>query len=134
MAQGLREMFSIGPNLNHVHMTYCFLELLNFFWLTIYCLEFISHHITEILNLNTNSEGNQSWNKNKHFHLFLSSDKNKHFHLFLYYKYKNSLWTIFFSQFHDHILRSSRSQMFFKIGALKGCIHYFLSNFYFFTL
>ena len=27
-------MFFIGQNLNHVHMTYSFLELLIFFWLT----------------------------------------------------------------------------------------------------
>ena len=36
-----------------------------------YCLEFIFHNIKEILNLNTNSKGNKSWNKNKNFHLFL---------------------------------------------------------------
>ena len=96
-------MFSIGQNLNLVHMTYSFLELLIFFWLTqvdIYCLEFISHHIKEILYLNINSKGNQPSNKHKHFHdLFLSRNKNKHFHLFLLYKYKNSLWTIFFLSF-----------------------------------
>ena len=86
LAYSFRKIFFIGQNLKHVHMTYSFLELLIFFWLTqvdIYCLEFISHHITEILYLNTNSKGNQSWNKNKHFHLFLSWNKNKHFHLFL---------------------------------------------------
>ena len=45
-------MFFIGQNLKHVHMTYSFLELLIFFWLTlvdIYCLELISHHAKEIL-------------------------------------------------------------------------------------
>ena len=26
------------------------------------------------------SKGNQSWSKNKYFHLFLSWNKNKHFH------------------------------------------------------
>ena len=49
-------MFFIGQNLNHIHMTYSFLELLTFFWLTqvdIDYLEFISHHITEKLYLNT---------------------------------------------------------------------------------
>ena len=47
-------------------MTYSFLELLVFFWLTL-------HHTKEkeILYVNTNFMGNQSWNKNKHFHLFL---------------------------------------------------------------
>ena len=34
MAYSFREIFSIGQNLNHVHMTYSFLELLIFFWLT----------------------------------------------------------------------------------------------------
>ena len=127
MAYSFRKMFFIGPSLNHVSMTYSFLELLIFFWLTqidINCLEFISHHITEILYLNTNSKGNQSWNKNNHFHLFLSWNKNKHFHLFPEYKVKNSSWTIFiFSQFHERIFRRSRSQMFFKIGALKVSQH-----------
>ena len=28
-------------------------------------------YIKEIMYVNTNSKGNQSWNKNKHFHLFL---------------------------------------------------------------
>ena len=49
-------MFFIGQNLNHIHMTYSFLELLIFFWLTqvdIYSLKFSSHHITEILYLDT---------------------------------------------------------------------------------
>ena len=130
MAYSFREMFFIGQNLNRVHMIYSFLELLIFFWLTqvdIYCLEFISHHITEILYLNTDSNRNQSWNKNKHFHLSLSWSKNKHFHLFLYYKVKNCLWTIFiFFQF--HIFRSSHSQMFIKIGALKDFAIFRIKN------
>ena len=50
-------MFFIGQNLKHVHMTYSFLELLIFF-----CLEFISHYTKEILYVNTNFLGNQSWN------------------------------------------------------------------------
>ena len=100
-------MFFIGQSLNHVHITHSFLELLIFFWLTlswrrryhietsplicgaseltqvdIYCLEFISHHITEILYLNTNSKGNQSWNQNKQFHLFLSWKKTNIFTCF----------------------------------------------------
>ena len=64
-------------NLKHVHMTYYFIELLIFFWLTLAdncCLEFISHYIKEILYVNTNSKGNQSWNTkqgDKHFHLSL---------------------------------------------------------------
>ena len=42
--------FSNGQNLKHVHMTYFFLELLIFFWLTladVYCLEFISYYIKD---------------------------------------------------------------------------------------
>ena len=48
-------MFFIGQNLKYVHMTYSFLELLIFFWLTlvdIKCLEFISHHAKEIFYVN----------------------------------------------------------------------------------
>ena len=88
-------MFFIGQNLNHVHMTYSFFELLILFWLTqvdIYCLEFIPqpflHHITEIFYLNTNSKGNQSWNENKHFHLFLSWIKTNIFTCFFNIKLK----------------------------------------------
>ena len=34
---------------------------------------------------------------------------------------QNSLWIIFnFSQFHEHIVKSSRSETLFKIGALKN--------------
>ena len=63
LAYSFWKMFFSGQNLNHVYMTYSFLELSILFWLTqvdIYCLEFISHHIKEILYLNTNSKGNQS--------------------------------------------------------------------------
>ena len=45
-------MFFIGQNLKHVQMTYSFLELFIFFWLTvvdIQCLEFISNHAKKIL-------------------------------------------------------------------------------------
>ena len=46
LAYSFRKMFFIGKNLKHVHMTYFFLELEIWFWLTlvIQCLEFISHH------------------------------------------------------------------------------------------
>ena len=56
MAYTFRKTFFIGQNINHVHMKNSFLELLIFFWLTqvdIYSLKFISHHITEILYLET---------------------------------------------------------------------------------
>ena len=125
-------MFFIGQNLNHVHMTYSFLELLIFFWLTqvdTYCLEIISYHITEILYLDTISKGNQSGNKNKHFHLFLSWNKNKYFHLFLYkVKIPCEQLSLIFSQFHEYIFRSGRSQMFFKIGALKDFAMFWIKN------
>ena len=64
LAYSFREIFFIGQNLKLVQMTYSFLELLIFFWLTldISCLEFISHYTKEILYVNTNFLGNQSWN------------------------------------------------------------------------
>ena len=40
----------------------------------VYCLELISHHIKEILNINTNSKGNQSWNQSKKIYIFTISD------------------------------------------------------------
>ena len=54
-------MLFIGQNLKHIHMTYSFLELLIFLWLTldISYLEFICHRTKEILM------GNQSWNTNQ---------------------------------------------------------------------
>ena len=64
----LWNIFFTGQNLKHVHVTYSFLELLIFFSLPLadtYCLEFFSHHIKEILNVNTNSKRNQSSNRNK---------------------------------------------------------------------
>ena len=66
LAFSFRKMLFIGQNLKHVHMTYSFLELLIFFWLTldIYCLEFISHHTKEKRYANTNFVGKQSWNTN----------------------------------------------------------------------
>ena len=73
---------SEGQNLKDVHITYPFLGLLIFFWLTlvdIYCLEFFSHHTKEILYMNTNFMGKQSWNKNKHFHLFLIDVEKTYF-------------------------------------------------------
>ena len=55
-------------------MSYSFLKLLIFFRLIlvdIYCLEFISHHIKEILHGNTNSKENQK-NKSANFLLLTS--------------------------------------------------------------
>ena len=101
-------------------MTYFFLELLIFFWLTlvdIYYLEFISHHLKEMLYVNTWTHGNQLWNKNKYFHLLLILMLKKPvFNIKL-----KSLCVIFnFSQFHEHNIRGSLSQMFLTIGTLKN--------------
>ena len=77
MAYSFWKTFFVGQNLKHFHTTCSFLELLIFFWLTLVCfyyLKFISPHIKEIFYVNTNSKRNQSWNKNKHFHLFSDID------------------------------------------------------------
>ena len=105
-------MFFIGQNLKHVHMTYSFLELLIFFWLTldIYCLEFISHHTKEKRYANTNFVGKQSWNTNHELVSDIDVEKTK----LLMINFN-------FSQFHENIFRSCHSQIFFKIGALKNC-------------
>ena len=59
---------------------------------------------------------NQSWHKNKHFTCFWYwCWKN----LFSNVKMLKLLMNKFF-QFHEHFFRSSRSQMFSKIGALKN--------------
>ena len=56
--------------------------------------------------------GNQSCSKNKHFHLFL---------ILVFFNVKLKLLLNFnFSQFHKHIFRSSRTDVFFKIRALKN--------------
>ena len=79
------------------------------------CLEFISHHIKEILHVNPNSKKKK---RDIHFHLFviLILKNNAFFNV----EIKPLSTTFYFSQFHDHIFRNSRSQMFFKIGALKN--------------
>ena len=69
LVYSFRRMFFIGQNLKHVHMAYSFLELL------IFCLEFISPHTKEILYVNTNFIGNQSWNTNHELFLILMLKK-----------------------------------------------------------
>ena len=64
-------MFFIGQNLKHVHMAHSFLELLIFF-----CLEFIFHHTKQILYVNTNLMGNQSWNTNHEIVSNVDVEKN----------------------------------------------------------
>ena len=62
----------------------------------------------DCLWMNTNFTGNQSWNKSKHFHLFLILN------IF------NVKLNLFMNNFYKNIFRSSRFQMFFKISALKN--------------
>ena len=116
-------MFFIGQNLKHVHMTFfCWTFDLLFInsSINIYCLEFISQHIKEILHVNTNSTRNQSWNKNKETYIFTC---------FWYWCWKILFFLcgvkILYQQFLTFLsfmnpFRSSRSQMFFKISALKN--------------
>ena len=54
--------------------------------------------------------GNQSWNTNHEFVSDIDVEK----------LLKLVVINFNFSQFHEHIFKSSRSQMFFKIGALKN--------------
>ena len=62
--------------------------------------------------MNTNFVGNLSWNKSKHFHLFLI--------LMLKKPFFNVKLNLCMNNFFKHIFRSSRLQMFFKISALKN--------------
>ena len=60
--------------------------------------------------------GNQAQNKKKHFHLFQipmlkKPDFNVKLKLLIHFN---------FSQFHEHIFKSSCSQIFFKLCALKN--------------
>ena len=106
MAYSFRKMLLIGQNLKHVHMTYSFLELLIFFWLTqvdIYSLKFISHHITEILYLDTDQTPKETNHeiKTSIFTCFFHEIKTNIFTSFFNIRLKNPLWTSFiFSQFH----------------------------------
>ena len=63
--------------------------------------------------MNSNFTGNQSWNKSKHFYLFLilMLKKSGSFNVKL---------ILFMNNFYRQIFRSSRLQMFFKISALKN--------------
>ena len=81
----------------------------------VYCLEFISHHIKEILYVNTNSKGSQSWNKNKEIFIFTCFWKSC-FLCRVKIPYQQFLTFLSFVK----IFRSSHSQLFFKIGALKN--------------
>ena len=104
-------MFFIGQNLNHVHITYSFLELLIFFWLNqidIYCLEIISYHITEILNLEIKTNIFTCF-----FHEIKTNIFTCFFNINIIIPYEQSFF------FHEHIFRSSILHLFVKIGALK---------------
>ena len=109
MVYSFRKMFFIGQNLKHVHMTNSFLELLIFF-----CLEFYFSPHQRIYRpwIQTSWETNHEipkWTCLWHW-----CWKN------LFFDVKLKLMMNKFSQFHEHIFRSSRSHMFFKITALKS--------------
>ena len=109
MVYSFRKMFFIGQNLKQVHMKYSFLELLIFF-----CLKFIFHHTRNIV-----------CEYKLHGKLIM---KYQSWTCFWYWCWKNLFFNVKliklnmnkFSQFHEHIFRSSRSHMFFKIAALKN--------------
>ena len=87
----------------------------------IYCLEFMSHHIEEILYVNVNSKGNQSWKRNKEIQIFTCFWWRVKI---LYQRF------IFFLSFMS-TFRSSSSQMFFKIkkiGALKNSTTFWIKR------
>ena len=103
LAYSFRKMFFIGQNLKHVHMTYSFLELLIFFCLKKYCA-----------SIQTSWETNH---KIPIMNLFLILMLKKPV---FYAKLRLLVINFNVSQFHEHIFRSSRSQIFFKIGAVKN--------------
>ena len=63
--------------------------------------------------MNSNFTGTQSWNKCKHFHLFLILMLKKS-------EFFNVKLILFMNNFYKHVFRSSPLQMFFKISALKN--------------
>ena len=64
------------------------------------------------MGMNSNFTGNQSWNKSQHFILFVIPMLKK---LGVF-----TVKLIIFMNFHKHIFRSCRLQMFFKISTLKN--------------
>ena len=69
-----QQLFSVNYETSH-NLTYSFLELFVFFWITFVNI-FLFLTTKKILYVNTFSKGNQSWNKNKeqryiHFYLLL---------------------------------------------------------------
>ena len=114
MAYSFRKIFFIGQNLKHVHMTFSSwtfnLLLINS---TVFRLYFFNMPNKYCMWIKTNVMGNQSWNKSKHFHLFLILMLKKS-------GFFNVKLILFMNNFYKHIFRSSRLQMFFKISALKN--------------
>ena len=112
MAYSFRKILFIGQNLKHVHMTYSFLELLIFFWLTLDTISvwslFLSSQKKYFMWVQTLWETNYKIKtiifKNLFFDVKLKFLMNK---------------SEFFSVSWTYFQRSSRSQMFFKIRALK---------------
>ena len=116
-------------------MTYSFLELLIFFWLTqvdIYSLKFISHHITEILYLDTDQTPKETNHeiKTSIFTCFFHEIKTNIFTCFINIKLKFLMnnfyflfpvsWTHFQKQPFPDALQSSCSEKFRNISNEKG--------------
>ena len=95
-------------------MTYSFLELLIFLLINSsrYLVFFLTMPKKYFMWTNTNFTVNQS------------RDISKHFHLFLILMLKKSIFYVklilYTNNFYNHIFRSSRLHMFFKISALKN--------------
>ena len=67
-----QQLFSVNYETSH-NLTYSFLELFVFFWITFVNI-FLFLTTKKILYVNTFSKGNQSWNKNKeqrYIHVYL---------------------------------------------------------------
>ena len=95
MAYSFQKIIFIGQNLKHFRMTYSFLELLIFFLIK----------SSRYLAFGVYFSPQQYW-----------CWKN----LFFYVNLKPLMNNFNFSQFYKHVFRSSRWQIFFKIGALKN--------------
>ena len=110
-------MFFIGQNLKHIHVTYSFIELLTFFWLTLVdtlCLELTYHHAKKIFYVNEYKLHRKPIMKYKQTFSFVS-DTDVEKIGFFYVKL-----ILFTNDFYKHIFRSSRLHMFFKISVLKN--------------
>ena len=122
MAYSFQTMFFIGQNLKHVLMYIFFSWTFDLLFINssmFYYFDFISHHIKEILYVNTNSRGNQLWNKNKEIYIFTCFWYWCWKILFFMWSY-NPLSTIFnFSQFHEHFQKQPFADVLLKNSCYK---------------